>query len=51
MIAENVQVYQGWSDTVLDIVNARNHDKPLIFIKAAFREKLVSHHQTVDVNY
>ena len=33
------------SDTVFDMINSVYHDKPLIFIGATFREKLVSHHQ------
>ena len=35
------------SDTVFDMINAVYHDKPLIFIRAMFREKLISHHQAV----
>ena len=38
------------SSTVLDMVNAVYYDKPLIFISATFREKLVSHHQAVNKN-
>ena len=36
------------SDTVLDMINAVYHDKPLMFIGAVFREKLVSHHQAMN---
>ena len=32
------------SDTLLDMINSANYVKPLIFIGATFREKLVSHH-------
>ena len=32
------------SDTVLDMINADYHDKPLMFIGATFPEKVVSHH-------
>ena len=38
------------SDILLDLINAVYHDKPLIFIRAAFREKLVSHRQAMNVN-
>ena len=31
------------SDTVLDMISAVYHDKPLIFIGATFRENLGSH--------
>ena len=31
------------SDTVLDMLNAFYHDKPLIAMEATFRENLVSH--------
>ena len=37
------------SDTVFDLIYAVYHDKPLIFIGATFREKLVSHHQVVNM--
>ena len=37
------------SDTVFDMINAVDHDKPLTFIGAAFQEKLVSHHQAVNI--
>ena len=36
------------SDTVLDMINATCYGKPLIFIGATFREKLISHHQAVN---
>ena len=36
------------SETVFDMINAAYHDKPLIFIGATFREKLVSHHRAVN---
>ena len=37
------------SDTTLDMINAVYHDKPLNFIGATFREKLVvSHHRAVN---
>ena len=36
------------SDTVLDMINTAYCDKPLIFIRATFREKLVSNHQAVN---
>ena len=35
------------SDTVLDMINAIYHDKPLISIGATYREKLVPHHRAV----
>ena len=35
------------SDTVLDMINAAYPDKPLILIRAAFREKFVSHHRAL----
>ena len=38
------------SDTVFGMINAVYHDKPLIFIGAAFLEKLISHQQTVNIN-
>ena len=37
------------SDTVFDMINVVYYDKPLIFTRAMFREKLVSHHQAVNV--
>ena len=37
------------SDTVLHMMNAY-YNKSLIFIGAMFREKLVSHHQAVNIN-
>ena len=37
-------------DTVFDVINAAYHDKPLIFIGATIREKLIFHHQAVNVN-
>ena len=36
------------SDTVFEMINAVYHDKPLIFIRATFREKLLSYHQAVN---
>ena len=36
------------SDTVLDMINTVYHDKPLMFIWAAFGKKLVSNHQAVN---
>ena len=38
------------SDTVLGMINAVYHDKPLIFIRATFQEKLISIQQTVNIN-
>ena len=38
------------SDAVLDMINAAYYDKPLILIRATFREKLFSHHQAVNIN-
>ena len=35
------------SHTVFDMMNAVYRDKPLIFIGATFREKLVSHYRPV----
>ena len=35
------------SGTVLNIINSVYHVMPLIFIGATFREKLISHHQTM----
>ena len=51
----NLWFYRGYtfefikavSDTVLDMINAAYHDKPLILIRATFREKLVSYHRAV----
>ena len=34
-----------------DMISTVYHDKPLLFIGATFREKLVSHHQAVDIKY
>ena len=36
------------SDTVLDMISAAYYAKPLIFTKATFQEKLISHHQAVN---
>ena len=36
------------SDTVLDMINTTYHEKPLVFIGATFREKLVCLHRVVD---
>ena len=44
------ELIKAVSATVLDMTNAVYHDKPLIFIRATFQVKLVSHHQTVNVN-
>ena len=38
---KNVWVYEEYSDTVLDMINAVYYDKPLILTRATFREKLV----------
>ena len=38
------------SNTVFDMIYAVYHDKLLVFIGATFREKLVSHHQTTNIN-
>ena len=38
------------SDTVLDMINAVYHDKPLIFIGATLWEMHVSQHQAVNIN-
>ena len=38
------------SDTVFDMVNAVYHDQISIFIPAAFQEKLISMHQTANIN-
>ena len=38
------------SDAVLDMINAAYYDKRFIFIRATFTEKLVSHHQAVNIN-
>ena len=38
------------SDIVFDAINSIYYDKPLIFIRTTFREKLVSHHQAVYIN-
>ena len=50
---ENLLLYifefiKAVSDTVLDMMNAIYHDKPLTLIGAVFREKLVFHHQAVN---
>ena len=39
------------SDTVLDILNGIYHDKPLILIGATCQERLVSHHQSFNINF
>ena len=36
--------------SALGALNAAYYDKPLIFTRAAFQEKLVSHHQAVKIN-
>ena len=36
------------SVTVFDMINVVYHKKPLMFIRATFRERLVSHHQAVN---
>ena len=38
------------SETVLDSINAIYYDKPLIFLVATFRQKLISHYQAVNIN-
>ena len=43
------ELIKAVSDTVLDMMNAVYHDKPLIFIGATFQKKLVYHHRTVNV--
>ena len=43
------ELIKAVSDTVFDMINDVYHDKPLMFIRATFREKLVSHHQAVNV--
>ena len=35
---------------ILGMIDAAYHEKPLIINKAALREKLVSHHQAVNIN-
>ena len=42
---------KSFEDTVLDMINTAYHGKPLIFIGATFRDKLVSHHQAVNMNF
>ena len=37
------------SDTVFEMINDAYYAKPLIFIEAMFREKLVSYHQAVNI--
>ena len=32
---------------MFNMINAAYHDKPLMFIGATFREKLISHHRAV----
>ena len=44
------QFIKAVSVTVLDMINAVFHDKPLIFIGATYREMLVSHHQAININ-
>ena len=36
------------SDTVFDMINAFYPDKPLVFIRATFQKKFVSHHPAVN---
>ena len=43
------ELIKAVSDTVFDMINAVDHGKPLIFIRAMFRKKLVSHHQAVNM--
>ena len=38
------------SDTVFHMMYTVYHDNPLVLIGAMFREKLVSHYQTVNIN-
>ena len=45
-----LQFTKAVSDTVLDMINAAYYNKPLIFTRATFWEKLVSHHQAVIKN-
>ena len=35
------------TDTVFDMIYAVYHDKPLVFTRATFRKKLVSHHRAM----
>ena len=49
-LLKTFELIKAVSDTVLDKINAVYHDKPLIFIGAALREKLISHHQAVNIN-
>ena len=39
------------SETAFDMINATYYGKPLVFIRAISREKLVSHHQAVNINF
>ena len=51
-LAHNQQLAgKAVSDTVFDIINAIYYDKPLIFTRAKFQEKLISHHQEVNINH
>ena len=38
------------SDAVLYMIHVAYHDKPLMFIGATFREKLVFHPQALNIN-
>ena len=45
---ESLNGYQGCSETVLDMISAAYHEKPLIFIETTFREEFFSHHGAVN---
>ena len=48
-LLSTIEFIKAVSDTVLGMMNAVCHDKPLIFIRAMFWEKLISHHQAVNI--
>ena len=39
------------SETVLDMINAAYYDKPFVYIRATFQEKLVSLREAVNINW
>ena len=50
IIAKQLECIKAVTGTVLDRISALNHDKPSMFTRAKFWEKLVSRHQVVKIN-
>ena len=46
---KTLQFIKAVSDPLFDMINDAYYDKPLIFIGGSFREKLVTHHQAVNI--